>query len=106
MGDKEKAKAAAKDDSATCPCCTPYTPPAPISVPPTSGCGEGYSRGENGDCVQISAYDPLPPSCPTGYTTDGYGNCLPPQSATSCASGYTRDENAVCQPIDKENPPT
>ena len=36
MGDKQKAKAAAKDDSATCPCCT-YTPPIPISVPSTSG---------------------------------------------------------------------
>jgi len=42
MGDKVKAKAAAKDDSATCPCCSPYTPPIPIQVPATSGCSEGF----------------------------------------------------------------
>ena len=51
MGDKVKAKAAAKDDSVSCPCCSPYTPPVPIRVPETRGCSEGFSRDSNGNCV-------------------------------------------------------
>jgi hypothetical protein len=91
MGDKIKAKAAAKDDSVSCPCCTPYSPPIPISVPPTQGCSNGFQRDSNGNCVQDSVTDPLPSSCPSGYTSDGYGNCLPPQSVVRCADGYSFD---------------
>jgi hypothetical protein len=53
----------------------------------------------DGLCTDDIVKDTLTPNCPSGFYSDGYGNCLPtPDSNLStplvtCAKGYRSDGN-------------
>jgi len=52
----------------------------------------------DGSCTWDIVPDTLKSNCPSGFHTDGYGNCLPtpatyptPSPLVTCASGYHSD---------------
>jgi hypothetical protein len=63
-------------------------------------CNSGYTNNGTG-CVPISI---VSSQCPTGYNSDGLGNCLPP--IVVCASGFSSDGQGNCLPVDTLSPPT
>jgi hypothetical protein len=83
------------------------SPTVPIGPAGSSGCAEGQYRDAAGNCTSdwtnpYPLYLPLDntPSpapvvpantCPTGYSPDVNGNCVPAGSAGSCQTGYITD---------------
>jgi hypothetical protein len=39
---------------------------------------------------------PSIPTCPSGFDTDGYGNCVASSIPVICGTGYTSDGNGNC----------
>lgn len=42
--------------------------------------------------------EPIPsiPTCPSGFVSDGFGNCVASSIPVICGSGYTSDGNGNC----------
>jgi hypothetical protein len=42
--------------------------------------------------------EPIPstPTCPSGFVSDGFGNCVASSVPVICGSGYTSDGNGNC----------
>ena len=57
----------------------------------------------NGSCVDDIVKDDLPSHCPSGFYSDGFGNCLPTPASyptskplVTCASGYYSNSKGIC----------